>query len=72
MDLVKNKINFSKLAYKPKTMRFKLAFLLTFIVSFCFAQLPEGFVYVKEIIPNIEVELRYCTDYNFVGEVIDG
>jgi len=53
-------------------MRFKLTFLLTFIVSFCFAQLPKGFVYVKDIIPNIEVELRYCTDYNFVGKVIDG
>ena len=53
-------------------MRFKLAFLLTFLVSFCFAQLPKGFVYVKDIIPNIQVELRYCTDYNFVGEVIDG
>lgn len=53
-------------------MRFKLAFLLSFIISFCFAQLPEGFVYVKDIIPNIQVELRYCTDYNFVGEVIDG
>ena len=53
-------------------MRFKLAFLLTFIVSFSFAQLPKGFVYVKDIIPNIQVELRYCTDYNFVGEVIDG
>lgn len=53
-------------------MRLKLTFLLTFMVSFCFAQLPEGFVYVKDVVPNIEVELRYCTDYNFVGEVIDG
>lgn len=53
-------------------MRFKFAFLLIFMTTFCFAQLPDGFVYVKDVIPNIDVELRYCTDNNFVGEAIDG
>ncbi len=34
--------------------------------------LPEGFVYVEEIIPNITLELRYLTDENFVGRPVDG
>ena len=33
---------------------------------------PQGFVYVRDMIPNIVVELRYATDYNFVGRPIDG
>lgn len=33
---------------------------------------PEGFVYLKELIPTLEVELRYITDNNFVGRPIDG
>lgn len=36
------------------------------------AQLPEGFVYVKDVIPDIKVELRYYSTNNFVGKVIDG
>ena len=35
-------------------------------------KLPEGFVYVDELIPNIEIDLKYCTEQNFVGEQIDG
>ncbi len=35
-------------------------------------QLPEGFVYVKTIIPDIDVELRYYSTNNFVGDTIDG
>jgi zinc D-Ala-D-Ala dipeptidase len=34
--------------------------------------LPEGFVYVKEIIPGIKLEMRYYTEDNFVGQRIDG
>ncbi len=35
-------------------------------------KLPEGFVYVKEVIPTIQVDLRYATDNNFIGRPIDG
>jgi D-alanyl-D-alanine dipeptidase len=35
-------------------------------------ELPEGFVYVKTIIPDLDVELRYFTDHNFVGDTIQG
>lgn len=34
--------------------------------------LPEGFVYVDDIIPTAELEVRYYTENNFVGEKIDG
>jgi len=44
---------------------------LFFSVSVC-AQLPNGFVYVDSVVPDLQVELRYCTDNNFVGVPIDG
>lgn len=49
---------------------------ITFFV-FCFGflsfgQLPKGFVYVKDSIPTLDVELRYFTTNNFVGKPIDG
>ncbi|MFB9275022.1 M15 family metallopeptidase [Cohnella cellulosilytica] len=34
--------------------------------------LPEGFVYLDEAIPGALFEIRYATEYNFVGAVIDG
>ena len=39
---------------------------------YSFGQLPEGFVYVEDIIPGLEVELRYYTNNNFVGKRIEG
>jgi len=36
------------------------------------SQLPEGFVYVTDYIPNITLELRYFCSDNFVGTHIDG
>ncbi|WP_431134991.1 M15 family metallopeptidase [Psychroserpens mesophilus] len=35
-------------------------------------ELPEGFVYAKNVIPDLNVELRYYTTHNFVGDTIDG
>lgn len=34
--------------------------------------LPEGFVYVDELIPDIHLELRYYSTDNFTGRRIDG
>lgn len=34
--------------------------------------LPDGFTYIKEHIPDIEIELRYYTSCNFIGERIRG
>lgn len=47
--------------------------LFTLCLGFIsFAQLPKGFVYVKDSIPTLDVELRYFTHNNFVGKPIDG
>ena len=48
-------------------------FILLNIVSLSvFGQLPQGFVYVKTVIPDLEVDLRYNTSNNFVGKPVDG
>lgn len=35
-------------------------------------ELPKGFVYVDDIIPNIVVDAKYYTGENFIGRKIDG
>ena len=35
-------------------------------------RLPEGFVYLTNVIPSIELELRYFGHHNFIGIPIDG
>ncbi len=34
--------------------------------------LPEGFVYIDDVVPGIVIDLRYHTGDNFVGRPIDG
>ena len=34
--------------------------------------LPKGFVYVNDVIPSIQLEMRYYSNHNFVGSSIDG
>lgn len=53
-------------------MKYYIIFLFLLIGSKSIAQLPIGFVHVKEKIPDIVVELRYFGNYNFVGKHIDG
>ena len=33
---------------------------------------PSGFVYVAETVPDVILEIRYYSTYNFVGDRIDG
>ncbi|MFC3797696.1 M15 family metallopeptidase [Cohnella sp. GCM10012308] len=35
-------------------------------------KLPKGFVYLDEVIPSAEYDIRYYSDYNFVGARVDG
>jgi D-alanyl-D-alanine dipeptidase len=52
-----------------------LATAALLIVLACTAwpqHLPEGFVYLDQVVPEIRIELRYCTRDNFVGERIEG
>ena len=53
-------------------MKLKLVVSFFLISNLMFAQLPDGFVYVKQEIPDLQLELRYCWDNNFVGKPIDG
>jgi len=68
-----------------KTTQMKALRLLTFftlltLINFngsIYAQkhsstLPDGFVYVKKMIPNLRTDLRYITSNNFVGKPIEG
>lgn len=55
----------------------KVLFIMLVVLGFAFtetptSQLPEGFVYAKDEIPDLDVELRYFTDHNFVGMPIEG
>jgi len=36
------------------------------------SSLPKGFVYVRDIVPNLVLDLRYFGNNNFIGEKIDG
>ncbi|WP_339894870.1 M15 family metallopeptidase [uncultured Algibacter sp.] len=53
-------------------MKYTLTFLICLVFSNFYAQLPKGFVYVEDIIPDLDVELRYFTPNNFVGTPIEG
>ena len=52
----------------------KITFIL--LIAFTFSikaqKLPKGFVYLYEIDPTIQIELRYLTNTNFIGKPIDG
>lgn len=36
------------------------------------ADLPDDFVDVAEVVPDVVIEVRYAGYHNFVGEPIDG
>ena len=58
-------------------MKYKILGPLIIVSLLCFGfyqkqELPEGFVYVKSVIPDLDVKLKYYTTNNFVGDTIDG
>ncbi len=61
-----------------KQGRYNVLLLLIFMcmpVSSVFAaasELPKGFVYIKDIIPDIVLDMRYFTDDNFIGKPVEG
>ncbi len=70
-----NRINVRRFKMRSKLIRkYYLTILLIFIlVQGLFGKdLPEGFVYINEFIPNAVIDLRYSTDHNFIGKPIDG
>ena len=51
---------------------FSILALFFSIVFFAQSPLPEGFSNAKTIIQDIEIDLRYATKNNFIGQKIDG
>lgn len=49
-----------------------VVFIFLYTVFVYGQQLPKGFVYVSEIDPSIQQELRYISNNNFIGSPIDG
>lgn len=35
-------------------------------------KLPDGFVYLKEFLPEARFDIRYATTHNFTGQIVDG
>ncbi|MDT0688238.1 M15 family metallopeptidase [Salegentibacter sp. F188] len=53
-------------------MKYFYVLSLLLFVNFASAQkLPENFVYVSKIIPDIALEIRYCGANNFMGKPVD-
>jgi len=50
----------------------KKILLLTILTILSFAELPKAFSYIDNKIPNILLDIKYDSDDNFVGIVIDG
>lgn len=57
---------------KKIQMKKILFFLLMLSFTLQSQNLPKGFSYVKDIVPTILYDLRYCNHNNFVGVPIDG
>jgi D-alanyl-D-alanine dipeptidase len=58
-----------------KSMKSAILLLLAslFFVPTAWSQhLPHGFVYVEQVIPDVQTEVRYFTADNFVGKRIEG
>lgn len=58
-------------------MKNKIIIIVLICIGFAFNkislnQLPEGFVNVQDVIPDLHVKLRYFSSHNFVGDTIDG
>ncbi|HSI68900.1 MAG TPA: M15 family metallopeptidase [Gillisia sp.] len=56
-------------------MKLLLSFFCCLVLLVSHAQkstLPNGFVYVRDVIPDVVVEMRYNTHNNFVGRPIEG
>lgn len=50
----------------------KLLLIFLLFISLYGNPLPKGFVYLTDICPTVEVELKYFSEDNFVGKKVDG
>ena len=49
-----------------------LIFFVALSFQFYSQEIPAGFVEIREVIPDIILDLRYLTDHNFLGVPVDG
>ena len=49
-----------------------ILFLSQAVIGQGIPKIPDGFLYVKEVIPTIELDVRYFSSNNFVGKPIQG
>ena len=42
------------------------------IISSAAAEMPEGFVNIVDLIPDVQLDIRYFESHNFVGEMVNG
>lgn len=47
-------------------------FFLTLSVQLFSQNIPEGFIEIREVIPDVILDLRYMTNHNFLGVPVDG
>ncbi len=55
-----------------RILRISLYFIIFFFSFPYCTEIPEGFVYIKDIVTNIKIDLKYYTKHNFVGKKIIG
>ena len=53
-------------------MLLRKIFLVLLFINYSCSNLPEGFVYINDLDNRINIDLRYSTENNFTGKVIDG
>lgn len=46
--------------------------LMVLLLSSLHAELPKGFVYIQDVVPEIQLDVRYLSNNNFIGKPIDG
>lgn len=49
-----------------------IIFFLFLSVNFYSQDIPDGFIEIREVIPDIILDLRYLTNHNFLGVPVDG
>lgn len=55
-----------------RILRISLYFIIFFFSFPYCTEIPEGFVYIKDLVTNIKIDLKYYTKHNFVGKKIIG
>jgi D-alanyl-D-alanine dipeptidase len=52
--------------------KLSLIFFLTLSIHLFSQEIPDGFVEIRDVIPDVILDLRYYTNHNFLGVAVDG